>query len=297
VQIPAGAQWNVPDASEAQPRKGKAAGQPQSNPWKSSVPFARAELDKMLSDGIAGNAMVDFETVSFGGDLVPAAAVLFPDARAPQGKGSLTQFQSRGYQVAYTWVDKAPGELRLTVTGGQIYLNRGEVKIGWFPAADVEGKAADEATVPTDGRPHQVVLKTAQAGLHRIEWSDNMSGAAIEWPTDRPMTLELTLGPRYDAETYTFWFYVPKGTRMVGGFAKGGTGAVLDPAGKAVYQLQGTGYFRLPVPPGQDGRLWRFQGHVNKAHFMLMTVPAMVALRPQDLLLPQEVVRTDAPKK
>lgn len=53
-----------------------------------------------------------------------------------------------------------------------------------------------------------------------------------------------------------------------------------------------TGYFSIPVPPGQDGRLWKLN---RSAHFVvLLTVPACLARNANELLLPREVVAADA---
>ena len=57
VSIPADAQWNVPEGK---------------NPWKSSAPFTREELDGFRRDGIARRKLLDFSPVSFSGELIPA---------------------------------------------------------------------------------------------------------------------------------------------------------------------------------------------------------------------------------
>ena len=65
VTIPAEAQWNVPEGR---------------NPWKSSEPFTREELDRFLDEGIASRELVqlDFEPVAFSSDLVPAKPLNLP---------------------------------------------------------------------------------------------------------------------------------------------------------------------------------------------------------------------------
>jgi len=84
------------------------------------------------------------------------------------------------------------------------------------------------------------------------------------------------------------YFYVPKGTPGVGFFADG-PGLVLDGEGKKVLELpaRASGYYHIPVAPGQDGRAWQL---VNSAgQRLLMTVPPYLARHPAELLLPREV--------
>ena len=51
------------------------------------------------------------------------------------------------------------------------------------------------------------------------------------------------------------------------------------------------GYFNIPVPPGQDGKLWEF-GFASGS-VALLTVPPYLARSPQELMLPREVVEAD----
>jgi len=46
------------------------------------------------------------------------------------------------------------------------------------------------------------------------------------------------------------------------------------------------------VPPGEDGKLWRFEQCSGDR--MLMTVPPYLARSAEELLLPKEVVDRDA---
>ena len=51
------------------------------------------------------------------------------------------------------------------------------------------------------------------------------------------------------------------------------------------------GYFKVPVPPGQDGRLWSFR--TTSGYRTLMTVPPCLARDARELLLPAEVIEAD----
>jgi hypothetical protein len=54
-------------------------------------------------------------------------------------------------------------------------------------------------------------------------------------------------------------------------------------------------YSRVPVEPGQDGRLWHFANSLGQR--ILLTVPPYLARDGRELLLPAEVVLADTPKK
>ena len=101
--------------------------------------------------------------------------------------------------------------------------------------------------------------------------------------------------------SWTMYFYVPKGTKVVGGWASRVanwapriSGKLLDAEGREVLDFGKSeeGWFKVPVPPGQDGRLWKFEN--SQGQRLLMTVPPYVARSAEELLLPQEVVEAEA---
>jgi len=111
------------------------------------------------------------------------------------------------------------------------------------------------------------------------------------------MTLQISFGPRYDYGEQTLYFYVPKGTKFIGGYADDIKGSFIDPDGKSAYAFNPkAGYFETPVPAGQDGKLWSYKGYWHKARLMLMTVPPYLARNAKELMLPKEVVEADAAK-
>lgn len=54
----------------------------------------------------------------------------------------------------------------------------------------------------------------------------------------------------------------------------------------------GEGYFKVSVPEGQDGSLWKMEQCYGAQ--MLMTVPPYLAHNEQELLVPREVVERDS---
>jgi len=279
VEIPAGAEWNVPE---------------ETNPWKDSTPFSDAELAAFVSDGIAANPVVGVEAVRFSDDLVPATPL---GLQAPV-EGALGE-RVRGRQVRYTWLEQAPAEIELRVTGGLIehYRDRGNVRFALYADEEATLEPVDtDETVPPDGQERTIALGTPYPGLHRIEWTDGGDMTSVTWPEGVPVTLRSDLEEPANLQgRWTLLFYVPAGTDAVGGYASNTSGEVVDGDGQVALSfgdLAEPGYFRIPVPEGQDGRLWALRNCAGRR--MLMTVPPYLAPRADALLLPREVVEADA---
>lgn len=272
VTIPEGADWRTPEGK---------------NPWKSSEPFARAELDAIARDGIARHKLRNFESVAFSGDLVKPTALKLPRVKT----GSMGGY-SRQPRVYFTWVDRAPATFSFTVKGGIIYTNHGATSLDLHAVAETGGKPVSRAIVEPDRSEHVVNLATSFAGLHRIEVKAG-GGASATWAENTPMTVESSFD--HPAQLYTRWtlyFYVPRGATVVGGFGEG-VGTMRDGSGRTVHSFEKRpGYFSVPVPPGEDGRLWSFYHCLGDK--VLMTVPPYLARNAEELLLPREVVERDS---
>jgi hypothetical protein len=274
VTVPPEAKWNAPE---------------EANPWKGGAELARADYEKFIAAGVASRKLLDFTPVKYTGDLVPATPLRLRDAK-PGSAG----LYSRGHRVYYTWVDKGPAALELKAKGGIVYDSRGPAKIDLFPAAEPGGGSVAHAEVPPDRGEHAVALKTTFPGLHRLAVTDSAAGTSVTWPDGVPVSL--VSSPDAPADFHGRWslcFYVPKGTKVIGGFASG-AGTLLDPGGKKAHTFDAKpGHFRVRVPAGQDGKLWMFSNTAGKR--LLMTVPPCLARSPKELLLPKEVVEADAP--
>ncbi|MBL8828957.1 MAG: DUF4838 domain-containing protein [Planctomycetaceae bacterium] len=272
VEIPAGAEWNSPVSK---------------NPWKSEAPFTRDELSVMSRDGIANRKLLDFDSVAFSHDLVRPTALKLPAVKT----GNMGSY-SRQPRIYHTWVDNTPQKLPFTVKGGVIYANRGVTKLDLYPLLEAEGKSVAHAEVEPDQNDHQVELTTTFPGLHRIEIVAG-GGASATWSENTPMTVESSA--EHPARLYTRWtlyFYVPRGTKIVGGFGEG-VGSMRDSSGRTVHTFDGKpDYYSVPVPPGEDGKLWSFYSCAGDK--TLMTVPPFLARNTAELLLPREVVEKDA---
>jgi hypothetical protein len=297
VQIPAEAKWQVPE-------KDKKTGQPL-NPWKQSTPFTPEEVEALVKSGIASNKLLDFEPKSFGADLVPTKQLGLGNVTATD-YGAL-----RGVQDFYMWA-KQPGPFQVWGSAGFQYQSRGPAAVQFFRVEDVEapdeGDGDDDdndaapiapiplasAEIPPDQQEHELTFNAPAAGLYRVRVSDRMMGVRLRWPAEIPVTVKSALGAttRFNSR-WKLYFYVPKNTKSVGGFAYGG-GLVRDADDKVIFNFPAKdGYFSIPVPPGQDGRLWSFVA--ANGNIGLMTVPPYLARSEKDLLLPGEVVKADTP--
>jgi hypothetical protein len=271
--VPKEAAWGVPEGK---------------NPWKSSAPYSPSELDGILSAGIARRQLLDFEPVAFSTKLVPASKLKLPDVK----DGSMGLY-SRGLRTYYSWIDKEPASIALKVQGGRIYTGRGSVKLDLYPAAETEGKAVAHGEAAADKEEHSVLLQTTFPGLHRIEVKDAGAGTTVSWSEGQPMTVcSSPADPAGFHGRWSLYFYVPKGTKIVGGFTSG-VGTLLDGDGRKIHTFDNKpGYFSIPVPSGQDGKLWKFQQCAGQR--LLMTVPPFLARNANELLLPADVVERDA---
>jgi hypothetical protein len=244
----------------------------------------------MTAAGIEARRLLDFTPVAYSSDLVPAAPLKLADAK-PGSAG----LYSRGPRTYFTWVGREPASIELKAKAGIVYDSRGPANLDLFPLAEPEGKAVAHAEVAPDRAERPVALRTKFAGLHRVEVTDSGAGTAVTWADGVPMTV--VSSPDAPADFHGRWglyFYVPKGTKVVAGFASG-PGSLLDGAGKKVHEFDGKpGYFRVEVPAGQDGRAWTFSNTSGRR--LLMTVPPCLARSPRELLLPAEVVEADRAK-
>jgi hypothetical protein len=285
VKIPDDCRWNVPEGK---------------NPWKSSEPFSTGEFASYLKEGIDRYPLVtlDFTPVEFENELVSARPLKLPPTAQPGDTGP-----GRGKQTFLTIIEKAPATLTLKITGGLIahYRDRGNVRVelvklgGASDTGEKETPISEDRSVPPDGIERSVTLKMSDAGTYRITVSDGSDRTRVTWDAGTAMVIPAAADSAMNRfySPWTLWFYVPKGTKMVGLF--GGTGGeILNADGKPAFSLNDreASYYSTPVAEGQDGRLWRIRG--GRGPVQLLTVPPYFARSPDELLLPKDVVDRDS---
>ncbi len=257
-----------------------------------AAPYPDEAIAQFLREGIAHHALLEFSPVEFGQDLIPATPLALPVAPPGAFGNAGRHFGGRTF---FLWLEQ-PGNLTLRVRGGITYRDRGPVRLELYsPLNEMEeAEDRDRETVRPDEQWYDVVLRTRFAGLHRLVTHDGGGRHQVEFPDDIPVCLADGFTPHVGIPSA--WFYVPRGTRTIGGHVSTGRGGIWDAEGVQRYDFAtqgGEGYFCVPVPPGQDGRAWRLRTWRGAGKVRLMTVPPYLAQSPHRLLLPREVVEAD----
>ncbi|CAN5457002.1 hypothetical protein BH23VER1_BH23VER1_00390 [soil metagenome] len=281
---------------------GQTAGLAAEHPLKVGGDYTDAEIQAMLEDGIANNQPVEmgFDAVGFSEELVPSAALDLPDV-SPGSFPAVPQDR----QTYFIWVPDAPAEIALEVTITKLWALR-EPKISLLSPKDVHIEAVAESDImKPDGQPYDVRLRTPHDGLHRVESVDGGDHTRIGWPEGMPVTLPSGIdSPSVNSHfrgEWALYFYVPEGTEVVGGWAARIaewaprlSGTMVDGEGNVLmdFSEREPGWFHVEVPPGQDGKLWKFEA--SQGTRQLMTVPPYLARSGRELLLPKEVVERDS---
>jgi hypothetical protein len=286
---------NVPEY--ANPRK-----QEYIEPWTSNKLFTGEEIEQFIGEGVAAYKKdnMGFQPVSYSEDLVPAAEMLGLPEVSTGDMGSDNSFYS--HQKMFTWFWPDNKQLTLDVTGGLIvaYRDRGNVRFKLFSPKEALVEPVDtNRSVPPDGEMYQIVLKSPYDGIHELEWDAGGNRSRVKWPEGHPMTVRSSINDPADLiGNWKLYFYVPKGTKSVGGYASSKNIQVFSGDASEVLDLRntdrGAGYFNIPVPDGQDGTLWQLQ--CASVTVRLMTVPPYLARNEKELLLPKEVVEADKSK-
>lgn len=284
VEFPEDAAWGVP-ASD--------------NRLKPADTIPREGIDRFIAEGVERfePEHIAFTPVEFSPNLVPARETLgLPDV----SEGRIGhQGATRGTANLYTWLDAGTRELELAVTGGLIahYRDRGNVRLFLDHLQDgVEELEADsDESTPPDGETYEVRLRSPYDGLHRLRVSDGGDRTRVEMLNTR-RTMEASIDNPYNLSSwYAFYFYVPEGTDVVGGYISHDAGELRTADDETIIALSDVegvpGYFAVEVPEGMDGSLWKM--HRVRGEIALMTVPPYVAITSDDLLLPREVVEAD----
>lgn len=264
--------------------------------------YSAQEIHQIIEAGVASTELVElgFEPVDFSDDLIPATALKLPPTPADQ-LGVYNRVAPQGRQRFFTWLDR-PGRISLTISGGHIVHYRNiasPVQTTIYARANpmVGEPVASDKSVPPDGSLNTVHLDSPFEGLHQVEVYPPSNRAMVVPHTEgTPWVMACTLS---DANTlsgsWDMYFYVPRGTAIVGGFASNGRGRILDSKGKVVMNLsqnfEAPGFFKVDVPAGEAGKLWKLQGVAGK--LSLLTVPPYLARSAQELMLPREVVEAD----
>jgi len=267
------------------------------NPWKSDEPFTPQQIQQIISDGIANNKLREFEIKTYSEDLVRADAL---HLAVPPKLPARTEFgYMRGTNDLLIWLD---GPVTIKAKAGLNYTNRGNTQLSLHQYgqavaenddanAPIAPASLQSFAVPPDKEWHEYTLKASRPGIYMLRSVDKKMGSDLEWPQSTPVSVKSTLQKSWALRARSgMYFYVPKGAKTVGGFGSGSY-HIYGSDGKVLLSSK-SGYFSIPVPSDQDGKLWEI-GFASGS-VALLTVPPYLARSPQELLLPREVVKADS---
>lgn len=250
----------------------------------SIVPLASAESNEDRALNAAKKPESAFTPAKFSLNLVKPTA--FDDDLRTR-----TDFVSLfGDHHWYLFMKPEQSDFTFTCQTGIAYSVPTDTKLTFVDSTT--GVAVAEAVLAPDKvvRSHKVSLTPGR--LYRIDVKDN-AGFAIDWEARFTMThVNQALAKPPFTDSYDAYFYVPKNTRVIGGYWKNAGARLVDPNGSIALTNAGeNAYFSHPVPEDMDGKIWKFEQCNNNCY--LMTVPPQVARHPGELLLPKEVVKAD----
>jgi hypothetical protein len=269
------------------------------HPWKNEpllgdTPYTAeesTEISEMIAKGIAANPQVSFAFKSYGTPLVPAGKIARSTMAPghPNNQGWITR---RSSFHLFIWVEK-PGVVTFKVRPGSLFgANKHTTEVELFSEDDPENAVLGTTTLVNNNLDNEISFNTPFAGLHRIVVTTHGQGAVVTPPAGMPQVFAASpedfARPSGRENAY---FYVPKGTKTLGFFVNG-SGEIQDSNGTKLYAMpssrSGGTYDSIAVPAGQDGKVWRLYKYLG--YWQLLTVPPYLARKPEELMLPKEVV-------
>ena len=257
-----------------------------SKPWIVPTPVSREETDRWFRAALAYFQPTPAFEVKFSDDLVPVAFSGSRPAAALQ----------HAYQrpALYALCSRKGEPLEVEITPGTIawYRDRADARY-WLRGAKREVVA--EGSLKLDGQPHKLRLNVPKSGTYFFECDDSSAGWRIKIEPGRPAALVNLRGRQYLClgQMQEMFFYVPKGTRVLQYFWRGGPHKVLGPDGKAIQEVATSDeVISVTVPAGLDGRCWSLSPRMHQ-QLWFFNAPNCLAASPETLLLPRELVARD----
>ena len=268
--------------------------------WESNEPFTEHEILSFAVNGMINNEPDDipFDIIEYDMDtLEPAYGRVALDERTG---GTIGRYDaSRGDQLSYTWSNYEGDIISFFARRGTIYLNRGPVRFFLdSPKEVLEIPVAEYEVESTSYVP--VTMPTPYSGVHKLYWQDGNNRTHIGWTAgQRPWVFPVAAtGARFRPESrMVMFFYVPKGTTVVGGYTDQHAATTIRDGNMNVVEgwksTEGNaGYFAIDVPEGTDGKLWRINSD-RGFNPRLMTVPPLLTRDYRELMLPKSVIDAD----
>jgi hypothetical protein len=261
------------------------------NAWKSSQPFGAGEIESFLREQRGTRTPGVAPARRFSDVLLPA-----PWLRAIAAE-RLAWDAARGEQLFLVQFVRESTDLSVRLVPADDALPgwQDRVAMSLVPAdmKPAEG-AAQACAFRREENTLVATMRASRPGLYRITVSSG-DRVAVVFPDDLPVVVPCAEARPMNG-TYRDWsayFYVPRGTKEVR-FMAGGHGELFDQVGRPLFWLNGRppATYSVGVGEGQDGKVWQVR-HAEGA-VTLLNVPPYFSPTPSQLLLPRDVLATDA---
>jgi hypothetical protein len=272
------------------------------HPWKEPGTFTASEIEAMLDWGIKQHPILgdDVKFVSYSKDLIPAGF------KASRPRGNAMQGNRGGITMLYLWKDTDAPLPALTFNCGFVYGKGPDLPWKLYNAA---GNVVETGSVPTNDKTNKteytVNFDVKEAGLYRFEWIDHGVGTNLRWAegakvsfaasSEYPGKFNYGVASSIKGRRGHLYFYVPRNVDKIVIYHNSNYSPWIfyDHNDKLVASVAGgCGHIVLPVPPALRGTVWSVT-QVSGSQIQFLTTPPVLALSPEELLLPREVVAED----
>lgn len=244
-------------------------------------PYRHEETERLFQDGLAYfQPQKLLDAVSYSDDLVP---VRFSGAKPAAG----VQVQDPGNVYLYSLAGE-PVEIEL----------RAADKILDYSLCDKSGNIVAKGVLQKENSKikelsfHALKLAVPGAGLYRLECRGPLVSKSLQ---SSPSAFSLCKSPgnRYSMNPDYVFFYVSKGTRQIQYLWEGGSHEFCAPSGAMVKVAEQklADHVTVPIPDGDDGKVWSFRGRWDTRRFV--NIPNYISPTPDVLLIPRELAEKD----
>jgi len=222
----------------------------------------------------------------FSDDPVP---VRFSNDTSPPGE--------QGFQcdVRYALYSVAGGPITVDIQSGLFAMYRDKPDTRYV-LSNTNKLEIVKGTLPLDAPAnHPLEFKVPHAGLYYLDVNDSGAAWNIRIPTDRPegMVLSREEKLRLHNGMADIYFYVPKGTKQISYYWRGGPHTIASVDGKFEKTVDvDCEFVNITVPESQEGKVWRLSGR-RLRHLLFFNLPNLISMSPGVLLIPREVARAD----
>lgn len=263
-------------------------------PWEVKESLSHEESEQLFQQVRAGYSTVEVESRKYSNDLVPVSF--------PQLKSRKMSFGGRsgGKAMRFALYSIGGEPLRFSVTpGSSLVKGRLAGRPAIYTLTSADGKAVSKGELAQDKQVKELEIKVPRAGLYFLNYEEFGGGAKFLAVPGLPVALLLDKETPGTVSIPPLYFYVPKGLRNIQFFtqdARPHSWTVRGPDDK-VARVVGTKskvgeVVNIPVPEGQDGKVWWFHDFAF-GRLRMLNLPEFVSFSPNQLLVPREVAEKD----